>query len=95
MSAAKNKYLKPSAKFESRVELTGSFRKFPAGINTGNTSFNQVIEVMIKLRRKAPVRNLIRGIATGKNKPVTQEVFEKRFGASTKDIDLVLSLIHI
>ena len=66
MSAAKSKYLKTSKKFESRIELTGSFRKLPTGTNIGNTSFNQVIEVMVKIRRKNPIRNYIRGITAGK-----------------------------
>jgi kumamolisin len=91
MSAAKNKYLKPSAKFESRVELAGSSRKLPIGKNMGNTSFNDVIEVMVKLRRKTPIRNFIRGIGTGKNKPVSPEIFDRRFGASMEDIDLVVA----
>jgi len=50
MAAAKNKYLKTSKKFKSRIELTGSFRKLPTGTNIGNTSFNQVIEVLLKIR---------------------------------------------
>ena len=91
MSAAKNKYLKPSVKFESRIELTGSFRKLPTGTNIGNASFNQVIEVLVKVRRKNPIRNYIRGIATGKNKSVSREIFDRRFGASQEDIDLVVA----
>jgi kumamolisin len=91
MSAAKNTSLKSSAKFESRVELPGSFRKLPSGKNLGNTSFNDVIEVMIKLRRKTPILNFVRGIAKGKNKPISQEVFDRRFGASQGDINLVIS----
>jgi kumamolisin len=55
----------------------------------GNTSFNEIIEVMIKLRRKFPIRNFIRGISNGKNKPVSQDVFDRRFGASMEDIELV------
>ena len=61
MSAAKSKYLKLSTKFESRIELTGSFRKLPTGRNLGNTSFNEVIEVLVKIRRKNPIRNYIHG----------------------------------
>ena len=60
MSTAKNKYLKTPAKFEARVELPGSFRKLPSGKNMGNTSFNEVIEVMIKIRRKTPI-NFVEG----------------------------------
>jgi kumamolisin len=90
MSAAKNTYLKSSAKFESRIELPGSFRKLPSGKNIGNSSYNEVIEVMVKLRRKTPIRNFVRGISGGKNKPLSQEVFDRRFGASQEDIDLVV-----
>ena len=89
MSAAKNKSLK-SAKFESRVELPGSFRTLPQGKNIGNTSLNEVIEVMIRLRRKTPIRNFVKGLGTGKNKPVSQEIFDRRFGASADDITLVV-----
>jgi kumamolisin len=90
MTAAKNTYRKTSAKFESRVDLPGSFRKVPAGKNIGNTSSNEVIEVMVKLRRKTPIRNFIRGLANGKNKTLSREDFDKRFGASREDIDLVV-----
>src|ERR1700682_5968895 len=91
MSAAKNTYQKSALKFESRVELPGSFRKLPSGRNIGNTSFNEVIEVMVKLRRKTPIRNFMRGMSNGKNKPITPEDFDRRFGASPEDIDLVVS----
>src|SRR5436305_9394701 len=90
MSAAKRKYLKTSGKFESRTELNGSFRKLPTGVNVGNTSLNQVIEVLVKVRRRNPIRNYIRSISTGKNKPVSREVFDRRFGASPEDIHLVV-----
>jgi kumamolisin len=95
MSAAKNTYLKSSAKFESRVELPGSFRKLPPGKNLGNTSFNDVIEVMTKLRRKTPILNFVRGIGKGKNKPISQEVFDRRFGASQDDINLVIAFARL
>ena len=90
MSAAKKAYFKPSAKFDSRVELAGSTRKLPPGKNMGNTSFNEVIEVMVKLRRKTSIRNFVSGIGSGKNKPISQEVFDRRFGASPEDIGLVV-----
>ncbi len=62
MSAAKNNLFQIISKFESRVELPGSFRKLPSGRNLGNTSFNEVIEVMVKIRRKTPIRNFVKGI---------------------------------
>jgi kumamolisin len=90
MSAAKNSKLKPSAKFESNKELSGSFRKLPSGKNTGNTSLNEVIEVLVKLRRKGSIKNFVRSLGEGKNKPISQEVFDRRFGASLEDIGLVV-----
>ncbi len=90
MSAAKKTHFKPSEKFDSRIELPGSFRNIPVGKNMGNTSFNEVIEVMIRLRRKTPIRNFVRGIAIGKNKPVSREDFNRRFGATPDDISLVV-----
>ena len=93
MPAAKNKSFRSSANFESRVELRGSFRKLPPGKNMGNTSLNEVIEVMVKLRRKTSIRNFIQGIARGKNKPVSREVFDRRFGASSEDIALVVEFV--
>jgi kumamolisin len=95
MSAAKNTSLKPTVKSESRIELQGSFRKLPSGKNMGNTSFNEVIEVMVKLRRKRPIRNFIRGIGKGKYKPVSPEVFERRFGASPEDISRVVAFARL
>jgi kumamolisin len=90
MSAAKNTSLKSSSKFESRIDLPGSFRKLPAGKNLGNTSFNEVIEVMVKLRRKTSILRFVRGMGSGKNKPISQEEFDRRFGASSEDISLVI-----
>ncbi len=72
MSAAKNKSFKSSAKFESRIELPGSFRKLLSGKNMGSTSLNEVMEVMVRLRRKASVHHFIKGIGTGKDKPIIQ-----------------------
>jgi kumamolisin len=91
MSAAKKTRSKSASRFETRVELQGSFRKIPLGKNLGSTSFNELIEVMVKIRRKTPIRNFIRGMSAGKNKPLTRDVFDRRFGASTEDINLVLA----
>jgi kumamolisin len=91
MASAKRTRKKLSVNFETRVELSGSIRKIPPGKNMGNTSSHDLIEVMVKLRRKTPIRNFIRGISNGNNKPISQEVFERRFGASIDDIELVVA----
>jgi kumamolisin len=61
----------------------------------GNTSFHEIIEVMVRLRRKTSIRNFIKGIGSGKNKPISQEVFDRRFGASPEDIDLVVAFARL
>ena len=91
MPVAKSKYLKPSAKFDSHIELSGSFRKLPLGKNMGNTSFNEVIDVLVKLRRKTSIHPVVKSIGSGKNKPLTPEAFDRRFGASNADIELVIA----
>src|SRR5450432_601883 len=89
MSVAKNRKLRQSEKYFTGTVLAGSFRKLPAGKNMASTSLNEVIEVMVKLRRKTSIRNFIRGIGSGKNKPISQEVFNRRFGASQEDVDQI------
>lgn len=91
MTAAKNTSFGSALKFESRLELSGSFRKQPPGKNIGSTSLNEVIEVLIKIRRKTLIRNFIRSMATGRNKPISRDDFDRRFGASVADIDLVVA----
>jgi len=90
MTAAKKSYSRSISKFESRIELPGSFRKPPSGKNLGNTSLNEVIEVLVKIRRKTSIGNFVKGLGTGKNKPLSRELFDRRFGASAEDIRLVV-----
>jgi hypothetical protein len=95
MPTAKKTRFKPSLIFESRLELPGSFRKIPYGKNTGSTSLNELIEVMVKIRRKSPIQTFIRGLSTGKNQPVTPDVFDRRYGASMEDINLVIDFARL
>jgi kumamolisin len=94
MTAAKKSYSRSISKFESRIELPGSYRKPPAGRNLGNTSLNEVIEVLVKIRRKTSIRNFIKGLGTGKNKPLSRELFDRRFGTSAEYINLVVTFTH-
>ncbi len=91
MSKVKKTRFNQSLKFESLVELPGSFRKVPPGKNTGYASLNELIEVMVKIRRKSPIQNFIRGLSAGKSQPITRDVFDRRFGASIEDINLVIN----
>jgi kumamolisin len=89
MSSSKKSSDKRSEKFEPRVELAGSGRKIPAGNNTGNAQLNQVMEVTVILRRKTSISRYIKTMGTGKQKPISRESYDRRFGASKEDIQLV------
>jgi kumamolisin len=78
-----------AAKFKSRIELPGSARKMPAGTNAGNALPNEVIEVTVTLRRKAPIGNYVKALSAGKRKPLSRELFNRRFGASANDVRLI------
>jgi kumamolisin len=86
MSSSKKSSDRLSEKFEPRVELSGSARKLPPGNNTGNSLLNDVIEVTVTLRRKTVISNYIKGISKGKQKPISREQFNRRFGASAEDV---------
>ncbi|HZK65512.1 MAG TPA: S53 family peptidase [Puia sp.] len=89
MSSSKKTSERLAEKFEPAIELAGSARKIPQGINTGNTLFNEVIEVSVILRRKTAINNYVKGIGRKKQKPIAPELFNRRFGASAADILLV------
>jgi kumamolisin len=95
MTAAKNTSFKTPAKYDSRIELPGSFKKSPPGKSQGGASLSDVIEVMIKIRRKTPIHNFIKGLARGVNKPLSPIDFDRRFGASAKDISLVVEFARL
>jgi len=95
MAKVKKTRFKQTLKFESRVELPGSFRKVPIGKNIGYASLNELIEVMVKIRRKSPIQNFIRGLSAGKSQPITRDVFDRRFGASIEDINLVINFARL
>jgi kumamolisin len=86
---AKRKPLSTQKKFLAKIELEGSARKVPPGKNIGNTNLNEVIEVTIRLRRKNAIDDYVKKVAAGKSKPLSQDQFDERFGASEKDIELV------
>jgi kumamolisin len=90
MSVAKKPSASRSLKFDSRLALPGSFRKLPVGKNMGTTSFNEVIEVTVKIRRKTQIRNFVRSLSKAKNKPLSREAFDRRYGASDEDITIVV-----
>ncbi|MDP4130087.1 MAG: S53 family peptidase [Bacteroidota bacterium] len=89
MSSSKKSSDRLSERFQPRMELSGSARKIPQGTNTGNTLFNEVIEVTVTLRRKTAITNYIKALGRGKQKPVSREQYNRRFGASAEDIRLV------
>jgi kumamolisin len=76
-------------KISGHVSLKGSARKIPPGKNLGMTNLNNVIEVTVRVRRKNSIEDYVKSMAEGKNKVINQEEFDKRFGASEKDITMV------
>jgi kumamolisin len=89
MSSSKKSSNRLAEKFAAKTELTGSARKIPEGKNAGNAQLNEVIEVTVALRSKTSIGNYVKGMAKGKQKPVSREVYNRRFGASAEDVLLV------
>ncbi len=89
MSSSKKSSNRLAEKFASKTALTGSARKIPEGKNTGYARFNEVIEVTVTLRSKTSISNYVKGMSRGKQKPVSREVYNRRFGASADDVRLV------
>ncbi len=80
--------------FQPMVELRGSGKSLPYGVNAGSASGNEVIEVTVLLRRKRSIDAFVKTLGkAGKKsvKPLSREQYVSRFGASTEDIDLVRS----
>jgi len=94
MATTKKTLSTPAKKFDEKVVLKGSARKVPQGKNLGTTNLNDVIEVTIRLRRKQSIEEYVKGIASGKNKILTQDEFDQRFGALEKDILQVEAFAH-
>ena len=86
---------KPSStvkrKSNAHVELKGSVRKIPPGKNIGTTSLNNVIEVTVRIRRKNSIEDYVKNMKDDKNKIISREEFDQKFGASEKDIEKVES----
>ncbi|MFI5124244.1 MAG: S8 family serine peptidase [Chitinophagales bacterium] len=89
MPSSKKSSNRLAEKFAAKTELAGSARKIPEGKNTGYARLNEVIEVTVTLRGKTSISNYIKGMSRGKQKPVSREVYNRRFGASADDVRLV------
>jgi len=94
MATKKKSPSSPKKKFTGHVELKGSSRKIPPGRNVGMTNLNSVIEVTVRVRRKNSIEDYVKDMADGKNKVISQDEFDKRFGGSEKDILLVEAFAH-
>ncbi len=89
MAASKKSSSNSGKKQSGFVGIKGSTRKVPMGRNLGMTNGNDTIEVTVRLRRKASIEEYVKDMEKGKNKTLSQDEFEQKFGASEKDIDLV------
>src|SRR5882724_12409334 len=86
---------KPSAngRFSQHVELKGSLRQVPPGKKLGPLNSGEIIEVTVRLRRKNAVEDYVQKLGKG-NDTLTLEEFDKKFGASDKDIAQVEEYAH-
>ena len=80
--------------FIGHVDLAGSTRKIPPGKNIGTTNLNDIIEVTVRLRRKNSIEDYVKNMGKDKNKILSREEFDHKFGASPKDIELVEAFAH-
>jgi kumamolisin len=82
-----------ASRFSAKVELNGSERQIPPGTKSSPVNLSEVIEITVKLRRKNPIENYVSNLGKT-NKILSQEEFEKQFGASEGDIALVEEYAH-
>lgn len=88
-----NKNKKPAVRFSAKVELNGSQRQVPQGVKSTPVNASDVIEVTIKLRRRNPIETFINDPGR-QDHFLSHEEYEKQFGASPADIDLVEEYAH-
>ncbi len=88
---------KPSSNGNGRssqqVELKGSLRQVPPGKKLGALNTGEIIEVTVRLRRKNAIEDYVKKLDKG-NDTLSLEEFDKKFGASEKDIALVEAYAH-
>jgi len=82
-----------ASRFSAKVELNGSERQIPPGTKSSPVNLSEVIEITVKLRRKNSIENYVSNLGKT-NKILSQEEFEKQFGASGGDIALVEEYAH-
>lgn len=75
------------------MELQGSQRPVPQGIKSTPVNNSEVIEVTVKLRRKNPIEGFVNNLGK-ENTFLSREEYDKRFGASRADLDLVEEYAH-
>jgi kumamolisin len=67
-----------------------SARRQPTGSIVGNVNANEVIEVSVRLRRKADIQSFLHH----RPSPISQNEYADRFGASEEDIETVIAFAH-
>ncbi|HEY4148860.1 MAG TPA: S53 family peptidase [Chitinophagaceae bacterium] len=80
-------------RFSQMVELKGSQRQVPPGKKLGLPNTGDIIEVTVRLRRKNAIEDYVKKLDKS-NDTLSLEEFDKKFGASEKDIALVEEYAH-
>jgi len=80
-------------KFQQHVRLEGSQRKPPSDARTRTINPEEVIEVTVRLKGKAPIPDLKAGKKNALS-PFTREKFAIQYGADQPDIILLESFAH-
>ena len=75
------------------VPLQGSARSLPPGNKVGVSDLNEIIQVIVRVRRRAPIEEYAKH--SGKeNKILSHAQHAKRFGAVPKEIEQVIAFAH-
>lgn len=73
--------------------LEGSTRSVPKGNKVKASSLNEVIEVTVRLRRRAPIDDYVKKAGAG-NKGLERTEYAGKFGADDADIEKIKAFAH-
>ena len=75
------------------VPLKGSARPVPKGNKVKASSLNEIIEVTVRLRRKAPIDDFVKKVGS-ENKTLERREYGDRFGADPANIEKIKAFAH-
>lgn len=73
--------------------LKGSSRSVPSGNKVKASNLNEIIEVTVRLRRKAPIDDYVKKTGSG-NKALERNEYGGKFGADAADIEKIKAFAH-